>query len=94
MRGVSGWVWAGVAVVRLMACLLLVTGSAWGESLVREGFFSGWQRWKLFCNFWSVRWLVRIVNVLTPVHWLICIVLKKVDTFFIDNPTTSLQFIC
>ena len=37
MRGVSSWVWAGVAVVRLMAYLLLVTGSAWGESLVREG---------------------------------------------------------
>ncbi|TRU89534.1 MAG: hypothetical protein EWV46_03650 [Microcystis viridis Mv_BB_P_19951000_S69D] len=25
---------------------------------------------------------------------LVCIVLKKVDTFLFDNPTASLQFIC
>ncbi len=26
--------------------------------------------WWLFCNFWSVSWLVRIANVLTLVRWL------------------------
>jgi len=30
----------------------------------------GLEGWKLFCNFCSVRWLVRIANVLTPVRWL------------------------
>ena len=24
-------------------------------------------------QFWSVHWFVRIANVLTPVHWLICL---------------------
>ena len=31
----------------------------------------GSERWKLFCNFWFVRWLVRIANVLTPARWLL-----------------------
>jgi len=35
----------------------------------KNNFSFGWQRWKLFYNFWSVRWLVRIANVLTPVGW-------------------------
>ena len=65
-----------------------------GKEIFFNLILSGWERCKLFCKLWSVLGIVRLANVLTPVRWLFCIVLKKVDTFFIDNPTTSLQFIC
>jgi hypothetical protein len=37
------------------------------------------------------RWFVRIAIVLGCVRWRLCIVLKKVDTFLVLNPVTSLH---
>ena len=46
------------------------------------------QGWLLCVGF------VCLANVPDLVRWVVCIVLKKVDTFLFDNPTASLQFIC
>lgn len=40
-----------------------------GNNCEVSKFFSPLERWKPFCTFWSVLWLVRISNVLTPVRW-------------------------
>ena len=47
-----------------------------GEEIFFNSILSAWERWKLFCKLWSVHGLVRLANVLTPVRWLVLMLLN------------------
>ena len=47
-----------------------------GEEIFFNSILSAWERWKLFCKLWSVLGLAGLANVLTPVRWLVLMLLN------------------
>ena len=83
--------------VSLSFCVGCVSGVLFffwsvGKNILK--FFLGAERWKLFCNFWSVRWLVRIANVLTPVRWLFMSLFRLLSFLLVLKRSLSPTFAC
>ena len=62
-----------------------------GEKILK--FFSGWKRWKLFCKLWSVRCFVRLANVLTPVRWIVLMLLNCLLIILLVSILCQLLFV-